>query len=200
MLDLFDTAIARPRHDPGGKVKTRLPSNIIGGAYFHGEREEYRTWLSRHWPLNGIVNGWDCPFVILIGMNPSEADANANDPTVTRETGFVQSWGYRALAKFNLADYRATHPKDLSAPGVIPVSNINLLTLRNFAMSRHCDKIVVCWGKVPKVLRPHAAQTVAALRADGHELWCFGRNKDGSPRHPLYLRADTKLEPFHTLH
>lgn len=194
-LFLFDP---NTRHDPGGKIKTTLPPHIFGGAYFHGERDQYRTWLSRHWGIaqHEFVEGWNCAFPILIGMNPSTADAHANDPTITREIGFVKSWGYNAFVKFNVADYRATHPKDLSKTGVVPVSEINLLTLRNFAMARHCKGIVACWGKLPKILRPHAEEIVATLTADGHNLWCLGRTKDGSPRHPLYLKSDTPLEPF----
>lgn len=27
-------------------------------------------------------------------------------------------------------------------------------------------------------------------------LHCLGKNADGSPKHPLYLKASTKLEPY----
>jgi hypothetical protein len=37
---------------------------------------------------------------------------------------------------------------------------------------------------------------VTALAATGRPLRCFGLNKDGSAKHPLYLRRDAALMEF----
>jgi hypothetical protein len=34
------------------------------------------------------------------------------------------------------------------------------------------------------------------MRASGKPVMCLGLNKDGSAKHPLYLRKDTVLRPF----
>jgi hypothetical protein len=41
-----------------------------------------------------------------------------------------------------------------------------------------------------------AVDVESALRADGHRLWCFGLNKGGTPKHPLYVKGETPLVEF----
>jgi hypothetical protein len=127
----------------------------------------------------------------MIGMNPSTADAGANDPTVTREWGFTVREGYTGLVKVNVGDYRATSPKDLSAPGVVACSPDNIPLILDEAL--RADRVIVCFGKVPGPLVAASQELIEGLRAVQVPLWCFGTNKDGSPKHPLYLRADTPL-------
>lgn len=62
--------------------------------------------------------------------------------------------------------------------------------------AQNASRVVLAWGKVPKVLEPHAKATLAALRASGRMLECFGLNQDSSPKHPLYLRSDTPLMEY----
>ncbi|UXN75658.1 DUF1643 domain-containing protein [Devosia sp. A8/3-2] len=127
-------------------------------------------------------------------MNPSTADATVNDPTCAREWTFAQREGYSAMVKANVGDYRATDPKALLVPGVVAVSGANLPAIR--AAAAWADFVVLCHGKLNKAPVPAGKAIVEALKADGVELWCFGTNGDGSPKHPLYLRLDTPLVRF----
>ena len=64
--------MAEAPHDPGGKVRLRLPDGVIGGATF-SECGRYRQALTRDWTPDGIAPRT----VLFIGMNPSVADAEA---------------------------------------------------------------------------------------------------------------------------
>lgn len=172
-------------HDPGGKVRLALMPGVKGDAEF-SEDGRYRR-LMRRW----VGEAFPQRYVLFIGMNPSTADGTVNDPTCAREWTFAQREGFNAMVKANVGDYRATDPKMLLAPGVKASSDENLPVIR--AAAADAGFVVLCHGKLNKALAPAGRALVEALRADGVELWCFGTNADGSPKHPLYLRADTPL-------
>ncbi|HEV7292713.1 MAG TPA: DUF1643 domain-containing protein [Devosia sp.] len=174
-------------HDPGGRVRLRLLPGVKGDAIFtdHEHRQQMRRWTGESFPDR---------YIMFIGMNPSTADATVNDPTCAREWTFAQREGYSAMIKTNVGDYRATDPKTLLQPGVVASSPANLPVIRAAAAS--AEKVVLCHGKLNKALASAGRNVVEALRADGIELWCFGTNADGSPKHPLYLRLDTPLVLF----
>ncbi len=175
-------------HDPGGRVRLALMPGVRGDARFSPDgkyRQLMRRWVGDSFPERSVL---------FIGMNPSTADASVNDPTCAREWTFANREGYAAMVKANVGDYRATDPKMLLVPGVVAVSPDNLPAIRTAAAG--ADLVILCHGKLNKALAPAGKALVEALRADGVTLWCFGTNADGSPKHPLYLRADTPLVPF----
>lgn len=175
-------------HDPGGKVRLALGAGVRGDASFSDDgrhRQRMRRWLGESFPER---------FIMFIGMNPSTADAMVDDPTCAREWQFAKREGFEAMVKCNIGDYRATDPKALLVPGVNVCTPENVQMIRQEA--RKAAKVIVCHGKLNKPLAAAAAVILPALEADGVELWCLGTNGDGSPKHPLYLRADTPLQKF----
>jgi hypothetical protein len=50
---------------------------------------------------------------------------------------------------------------------------------------------VCAWGSNARLER--ANRVASIMRNAGARLWCLGTTKDGSPRHPLYVRADQPL-------
>lgn len=169
-------------HDPGGKVRLRLQPGVIGKAYFSPCRR-YRHQLIRQW-----VNA-DAPYALIIGMNPSTAEADVDDPTIRKEISYVRNiLSLGALVKCNVMDYRATSPRDLLRTDA-PCSRDNLGWITSSALA--ASKIIIAHGKLHKSLHRHARAVTTAL--SGLDLWCFGTNGDGSPKHPLYLKGDTPL-------
>src|ERR1051326_1813941 len=174
-----------PIHNPGGKRSFPVHEGIRAGALI-SECGRYRLLLWREWgePDNP-------PTALWIGMYPSTATAEVDVPTIIREIGFTRRFGLRRYVKTNIMDYRSTDPKALSRPGVFPCSTDNLAMIRRAA--EDATIIILAHGKIPKPLARFANEVVAALQQDRRELWAVGLNKDGSPKHPLYVRADAPL-------
>jgi len=185
-LTLFD--MPEDQHDPGGKVRTRLPPDVQGDAVFSSCRRYrplLRRWMGEKFPEN---------YVLFIGMNPSTAEGHVNDPTIAREWSFAVREGFSGYVKCNVVDYRATKPEMLLAEGITPASNENLPHILQAASQ--AGLVILCHGKLNKVLKPYGELVVKALQADGIYMKCFGINGDGSPKHPLYLRGDAPIVPF----
>jgi hypothetical protein len=182
-------------HNPGGKARLTLMDGVAGDAMFTGLNDCYRLILTRKW-VNLFNASTRLPnnFALWICHNPSRADGIFDDPSTNRMIDFSMGWGFDGLALMNACDYRATDPKDLLAPGVVPCSRANLPLIRDTA--KQAQRIICAWGNIDRKLVDYAIEVESALRADGHELWCLGLNKGGTPKHPLYVKGDTPLVEF----
>lgn len=139
--------------------------------------ERYRYSLGRHWsPKLGAV--------LFVGLNPSTADATADDPTIRRCIGFARNWGYGGLLMGNLFALRATDPHVMLAHRE-PVGTGNDDWLARLA--HEASAVVACWGA-------HGGHRGRAQEVIDRGLlgdyFVLGRTAKGEPRHPLYMRAD----------
>ena len=125
--------------------------------------------------------------VMLIGLNPSTADAQRDDPTIRRCIGFARDWGFGGVWVLNLFAFRATEPADLKA-AADPVGPRNDWWLRRVALQS--GRIVACWGNHGAFLG--RSTRVRALLGDRLEI--IRLNASGEPAHPLYLPKG--LEPM----
>lgn len=177
-------------HDPGGKVRTKLANGMFGWAHF-SECDRYRHVLGRYWGDSPEEFSLE-PYALWIGMNPSTATAEVNDPTITREIAFTKALGLQCMVKCNVMDYRATKPRDLI--GVQACSPGNVAEIVSHA--RLAEKVIAAWGEIAPGLRWSYRAVVVQLRRDGVPLWCLGTTKQGFPRHPLYVPKATQLMEF----
>ena len=134
---------------------------------------------------------------MLLGMlNPSIADALANDPTVRRGIGFAARESMAALEVVNMYAYRATDRRKLLTVAD-PIGPDNDRWIEKAAAT--ASLIVVAWGAYPYDKLPggaaRAAHVLALLEKHGH-VHCLRRTAGGYPEHPLYLPADSPLVPF----
>lgn len=143
----------------------------------------YRYGLTRRWAEGDSV--------LWIMLNPSTADADFLDPTIRRCVGFSTSWNYAGLEVANLFARRSTDPKVLYTD-LDPVGPRNDDAIVQAV--RRCRLVVIAWG-AHGGLRDREAIVLRLLAGLGVEPICLGVTKNGHPRHPLYLRADTERVP-----
>lgn len=144
----------------------------------------FRYTLTRSWGDEPI-----CCFVML---NPSTADHHKDDPTIRRCVAFAKLWGCGGLIVVNLFALRATNPNELY-DAYDPIGEANDECIRS-ALRASAIR-VAAWG-VHGAYRHRDQEVVALMRSVGRGVQCLGLTKFGQPRHPLYVRADTKLESF----
>lgn len=155
----------------------------------------YRYSLVRIW--NDVPN----PRILAIGaLNPSTADAKKNDATIRKEIALGHYLNFDGLLKWNIYGFRETSPQKLFAAACDIIGPLNtewaiLQLLRKY----NCSSTVIAWGtnatkKYAERIKTRGQHVADYLRAHNITLYCLGTNKDGSPKHPLYLPMNTTLE------
>lgn len=181
------------RHDPGGRSRFPLELGVLGSAIFHDADDCRRLSLQRY---RGGVANVHAPYALWIGMNPSTAGEDWDDPTCRREWIYTtERLGLDRYVKVNIGDYCLTDSKALDR------LEVPLSTDRNrsaIAIAAHgAKKIILAHGNLPKGLISERERIYAILKQiPGKRFWCLGTNKDGSPKHPLYVSGYTELEEF----
>lgn len=142
------------------------------------KRKRFRLW--RIWDKKR-------PLVLFILLNPSTADATQNDPTVKRLMAFAEKEGYGGFYVGNLYAHITPYPKELFKFDLIAEEK-NKQHIKS--MLHLCKDVVFAWGNHGQL-----PQWLDTLVEQPH---CFGQNKNGSPKHPLYLANATRLILYHS--
>jgi len=185
------TASPRPRPTWADSPKIRYAATLSPCGL-------YRYDLEREFDASG-------PWVLFIGLNPSTADAQKDDPTIRREMDFGQGFGFPNLAKCNLYGLRSTKPKGLVESKVDPVGPDNDAAIRRWLP--RAGLVLFAWGYNASVgsrmltrawvVRQIVRETFREMVAKGQTTPRVGHlglteGKEHQPRHPLMLRADTQ--------
>lgn len=144
---------------------------------------KYRYALWRRWNT-------ERPPILVVGLNPSTANEITDDPTIRRCVRFVAQARGGALYVANLFGFRATNPNEL-LDARDPVGPFNDRWILRLAEKSHC--VIAAWGA--NEFAVERASVVMELLKD-QVVMCLGRTGSGAPKHPLYLRNDTELEPY----
>lgn len=151
-------------------------ANIRGAVFSECGKHRLRLWRI-----------WDerLPFAMCIGLNPSTANAETDDATIRRlcgVNGILSNNGFGGLYMLNLFTFITPYPKELKEKNVVPDGYYHL---------NQCSKVIFCWGNF-KEATERASEVIKLFT----NPYCFGKNANGTPKHPLYLKSDTKIIPF----
>lgn len=151
----------------------------------------------------------ELPRVLFIGLNPSRADESYNDPTITRCINFAQRWQtepvtfeeymtrgddykrYGGMYFLNLFSFRTPYPEELQKAYLQGDAYHDKTEEALHDAIENSKTVVCCWGSW-KFIESQAEHVLGMIK----EPMCFGVNKDGNPKHPLYLKATTELVPY----
>jgi hypothetical protein len=154
-----------------------------------------------------LLHRWDELFerrrAIFICLNPSTADENQLDPTLTRIRSFSQRLGANEFLMLNIFAYRATDPQDMMAVED-PVGSENdaqiAQAIKDAYALNHGQLDIVCgWGN--HGLHMNRQASCLDLLTEFRQLpnlhiRCLGTNANQTPKHPLYIAADKAFEVF----
>lgn len=145
--------------------------------------EAYRYTLKRVWDET-------LPMLGFIMLNPSTADSEINDPTISRCIQIAKHNGFGSICVTNLYAYRSTDPYQMLKLGLQEAqghdNEQHIVNIINSA-----DKIIVAWGS-------HGSLGTLQVREclQNVTVYCLKINKNGSPKHPLYCRVDSQFQKW----
>ena len=170
----------------------RKEKNGLDSAIF-SECGMYRYSLTRTF---GDVNkfGVGNKTANFIMLNPSTATADEDDPTIRRCIGFAKKWDMDQLIVTNIFALRATIPKELYN-AKDPEGPLNMMMIQAASRNACIGIVITAWG-VHGAYRNQGEEVLKRLCRDVTRPHHLGLTKDGHPRHPLYLRGDSKPEEW----
>lgn len=160
--------------------------------YLHKSAEfsqcgKYRYQLTRVWDESK-------PVAMCIGLNPSNANAEKDDPTIRILTGCLNHLGYGSLKMMNLYAIISPIPKKIFEVPDAQGHNDAWLTTTAYGV----QEIIFCWGGFKNI--EHRAKQMIKMFPDAK---CFGKTASGMPNHPRamsYIKGFTvdqaKLDRF----
>lgn len=158
-----------------------------GAAFSECRRYRYALWRI-----------WDKakPMVMFIGLNPSTANESQDDPTIKRVCAIANHNGYGGVYMMNCFPLVSTNPSTMiefyetSFHEVEDIENMRWI----LNISKQCKQIVFAWGNFEV-----AKERAASLNGYFKNAMALQINKNGSPKHPLYCRVDTKLIQYNKI-
>ena len=138
--------------------------------------------------------------LLVVGLNPSNADETHPDLTMHKVMGFAEGGGYDGFAMLNLSSERATDKRSLSATLDDAMYRKNLDVAADLLQRYPAADILVAFGNDISI-RPYLKQSFrdlySVLRASRGQWFQIGRlTAKGNPRHSLYARYDRGLVLF----
>lgn len=147
---------------------------------------KYRYKLWRIWNT-------ELPLAMCIGLNPSTANADKDDPTINNLRRILTALGYGGFYMMNLFAWISSKPEALlTCHDPLGDNDQKLQEVRSL-----CKDVIACWGAFKQ-----ADERIKQVLPRYPDAKCFGLNQNGTPMHPLALMYNgtvksPKLQPYH---
>lgn len=168
-------------------------AKLLGVAVFD-KAGIYRTFLMRRLRDPDPQRSDDAApdAVLFIMLNPSTANGDDDDPTVRACVAMAKQWTVDEVWIVNLFALVATDPRTLKGhpDPVGPATDAELVD-----KLRRANMVICAWGSHASEVDPTRAAKVRALLREHAPSKSFALviNRDGSPRHPLYVKRTQAL-------
>jgi hypothetical protein len=161
-------------------------------------RPGVRLTLSRRWGPG--------PRALVIGCNPSDADALKDDPTSKWWNRWFQHYGFGAYDAVNVFPFCSPSPAVCRSKvrGAMSCewhdrdalhSNIGHVA----RLAKAADQVFVCFGNIANDIDADWVEHVLEHIQTGEEtwpdLWCWGTTASGAPIHPM-ARGKHRIDPL----
>jgi hypothetical protein len=159
-----------------------LQNGIIGEAVFDPSGI-YRYWLRREWDTSKNR-------ITFIMLNPSEANADYDDPAVIRCMDFSQKWGFGSMEIVNLFALCTSDPSIMKKhQNPVGPDNDNYI----YNTTANSNIIIAAWGN--DGAHRNRSSEVLHLIWD-YDLYCMGLTKENQPRYPARLTTSTSYVKY----
>ena len=140
----------------------------------------------------------DKKIIVCIGINPSTAEPNNLDNTLTIFQKFSKENNFHSWCMLNVYPQRATNPNDMHEEIDKKIHLKNLQEIQKFLGDKKC--LVWCaWGTIIEkrnFLKECLQDLIKALPKSAEYFTRGKKSIKGHPHHPLYLKKDSKMEIF----
>lgn len=150
-------------------------------------RPGVRKTLSRTWGTG--------PRALVIGCNPSDADAQKDDPTSRWWNDWFHLYGFGGYDAVNLYPFCTSSPAECRKRAEAALNGgewgdrDDLFANRDLIaeLAKGAHQVFVCWGNI--AWDEDWIESVVEEIQTGVEpypdLWCWGKTKSGAPTHPM---------------
>ncbi len=145
--------------------------------------KKYRYALWRIWDESK-------PLVMFIGLNPSVANDITDDPTIKRVASISRYNSFGGFYMMNCFPLVSTDPAALYDFYDTPFHDLEDIENMRWLLDikKICSTVVFAWGNFD-VVKDRAESIIGYFK----EAKALHINKNGSPKHPLYCKTETKF-------
>lgn len=167
------------------------PVDLFGEPYLRRSADfpyhRIRRRLTRWWAPG--------PRPLVIGCNPSDADAYREDMTTHWLNAWFQLYGYPGYDLMNLYPFCTSSPaecREIVDRGYLgDWASLDAMRYLNepalVKAAKAAPQVFVCWGAIAwdDTYVEHMIEQIQNDAEPWPDLWCWGKTGSGAPKHPL---------------